>query len=183
MLGLLNTNSGKIVIDDVELDNNDRIIWENLSYIPQDIYILDDSIKNNIAFGTTSQDLNEEYLNKVIKCCELEEFINSSSDGINTIVGDRGIRISGGQKQRLSIGRALYSRPQILFMDEATSNIDNETEEKIIKNLKNFSKEITIIAIAHKLGTLKNFDKIFIIEEGKIKDSGDFNKLKELPEY
>lgn len=183
ILGLLNTSQGKIIIDDVEVNNNDRIIWKNLSYIPQDIYILDDSIKNNIAFGTTDQDLNKEYLNKVIKCCELEEFIKSSPDGINTIVGDRGIRISGGQKQRLSICRALYSKPEILFMDEATSNIDNETEEKIIKNLKNFSEEITIIAIAHKLSTLKYFDKIFIIEEGKIKDSGDFNKLKELPGY
>ena len=168
ILGLLKPQKGDIIIDNKKIGTTDAIIWKNLSYVPQEPYILDDTIKNNIAFGSTNEMLDETLFKKVISCCELENFISNSTNSFDTYLGDRGIRISGGQKQRLSIARALYSNPDILFLDEATNNLDMTTETKVLQNLKNFSKDMTIIAISHNHNNFENYNKIIELDNGEL---------------
>ena len=168
ILGLLKPQKGTIIIDNKIIDTKDTIIWKNLSYVPQDPYILDDTIKNNIAFGSSNEQIDEFLFEKVISCCELQDFVSNSKDGLDTYLGDRGVRMSGGQKQRLSIARALYSKPSVLFLDEATNNLDVMTEEKVLQNLKDFSEDMTIIAISHKHNTFENYDKIIELDNGEI---------------
>ena len=174
ILGLLKPQNGTIQInhDNVKLDENSRIVWKNLSYIPQDIYLLDDTILRNIAFGVSDKNIDIERVKKIVKICEIDKFLNKQKEGLNTFIGNRGIRISGGQKQRIGFARALYNNPNILFLDEATSNLDSETEQKIIENILKSFKEITIISITHKLINLKNFDEIVLLENGKILHKG-----------
>ena len=168
ILGLLKPQKGNIIIDNKIIEIKDTIIWKNLSYVPQDPYILDDTIKNNIAFGSLNEKLDKSLFEKVISCCELEDFVLNSKNGFDTYLGDRGIRISGGQKQRLSIARGLYSKPDILFLDEATNNLDTITEDRVLQNLKNFSEDMTIIAISHKHNTFENYNKIIELDNGKL---------------
>lgn len=179
ILGLLNPQEGTIQInnDEVILNENSRIVWKNLSYIPQDIYLLDDSILQNIAFGVEDNKIDIERVKKIVKICEIEKFLNQQKEGLNTFVGNRGIRISGGQKQRIGFARALYNNPSILFLDEATSNLDSETEQKIIDNVLRSFKEITIVSITHKLSNLKNFDEIILLENGKILHKGSYKEI------
>jgi ABC-type multidrug transport system fused ATPase/permease subunit len=139
--------------------------------------LLDDTVAKNIAFGVEQQKINFRKINKIIKICDLEQFAEDQSNGINTIIGNRGIRISGGQKQRLGFARALYSEPKILFIDEATSNLDSITEKKIINNIFNNYNNITIVAITHKIKNLKNFKKIFLLSDGKIVKKGNYNVI------
>ena len=139
--------------------------------------MLDDTVAKNIAFGVEQQKINFRKINKIIKICDLEQFAEDQSNGINTIIGNRGIRISGGQKQRLGFARALYSEPKILFIDEATSNLDSITEKKIINNIFNNYNNITIVAITHKIKNLKNFKKIFLLSDGKIVKKGNYNVI------
>ncbi len=167
ILGLLKPQKGNIFIDKKTINTKDKIIWKNLSYVPQDPYILDDTIKNNISFGSLNEKSSRSLLEKVISCCELDDFVSNSENGIDTFLGDRGVRVSGGQKQRLSIARALYSKPDILFLDEATNNLDALTEDKVLQNLKNFSEDMTIIAISHKNNTFENYNKIIELENGQ----------------
>lgn len=179
ILGLLKPQNGSIKInnDTVKLDENSRIVWKNLSYIPQDIYLLDDTILNNIAFGISNEDIDKEKIKKIIKICELDKFLDEQVEGLNTFVGNRGIRISGGQKQRIGLARALYNNPTILFLDEATSNLDSETEEKIINNIFKFFDEITIVSITHKLNNLKHFDEIIVLDNGQIINKGTYQEV------
>ena len=179
ILGLLKPQSGSIEVDNkkIQLEKNSRLVWENLSYIPQDVYLLDDTVVKNIAFGVEQQKINFRKINKIIKICDLEQFVEDQPNGINTIIGNRGIRISGGQKQRLGFARALYSEPKILFIDEATSNLDSITEKKIINNIFNNYNDITIVAITHKIKNLKNFKKIFLLSDGKIVKKGNYNVI------
>ena len=182
ILGLLKPQSGKIEIDDqeAELEKNSRIVWKNVSYIPQDVYLLDDSILKNIAFGVEQKKIDLEKINKIIKICELEKFVKNQTEDVNTLIGNRGMRISGGQKQRLGFARALYSDPKILFIDEATSNMDSKTEDKMINNIFNSFKDMTIVAITHKLSRLKNFDNILVLDNGQVVEEGNFEKINKL---
>jgi len=170
ILGLLKPSSGKIFLDEKELKFNEKIVWENLSYVPQNCYLIDDTIQNNIAFAKKDADIDLDKIEKILEICALKEFIKSLADGINTKVGDRGIRVSGGQKQRIGIARALFNDPSILFLDEAMSNLDIENENLITKNLKENYSNITIISISHHSQKLENFDKIVSINNGKINE-------------
>ena len=170
ILGLLKPTSGKIFIDQEELKFNEKIVWENLSYVPQNCYLIDDTILKNIAFAEREDDINLKKINKILEICSLKDFIKSLTEGINTKVGDRGVRVSGGQKQRIGIARALYNDPKILFLDEAMSNLDKENENLITKNLKDNYPDITIISISHHNRVLKNFDKIININNGRINE-------------
>ena len=170
ILGLLKPSSGKIFLDEKELKFNEKIVWENLSYVPQNCYLIDDTIQNNIAFAKKDVDIDLDKIEKILEICALKEFIKSLADGINTKVGDRGIRVSGGQKQRIGIARALFNDPSILFLDEAMSNLDIENENLITKNLKENYSNITIISISHHSQKLENFDKIVSINNGKINE-------------
>ena len=148
------------------------------------IYLCDDTIKSNIAFGVASEDINDEKVWQALHLAQLEDFVRSLPLGINTLIGERGIRLSGGQRQRVSIARALYHDPEIVVMDEATAALDNETERDFMDALNGLSNEKTIIIIAHRLTTVQLCNKIFFFKEGKLVAEGKYNELiKDCPQF
>ena len=168
ILGLFNPDSGKILVDGFDIKNSLNK-WQNLiGYVPQTIYLIDDSLKNNIALGVNEHDINEELILKSIVSSQLLEFVSSLPDGLNTNVGDRGVKLSGGQRQRIGIARALYNNPDILILDEATSALDSLTEDGVMDSIYELNGERTILIIAHRLSTLKHCDKIIELRNGKI---------------
>ena len=175
--GLLIPSKGKVIIDGNETNFNEKN-WQNqIGYIPQEIYLFDDTIKANIAFGIDKNEINYEHLDQAIKLAELDKFINDLPEKENTQVGDRGIKLSGGQKQRIGIARSLYFRPKILIFDEPTSSLDQENENKIMKHIFSLGGDLTIIIISHKLTTLSKCKKIINIENGKIKEISNYDTL------
>jgi len=177
ILGLIKPVTGKIFIDDEELKNNIQSWQRLIGYVPQDIYLLDDSIKNNIAFGLNKKDIDHDAVLKSLKLAKLDDFVNSLTDKENTIVGNRGIKVSGGQKQRIGIARALYNNPKILILDEATSSLDTENERQIMDEVYNVSKERTLFIITHRHSSVFNCDLVYLLDKGKIIDSGKYADL------
>jgi ATP-binding cassette subfamily C protein len=182
ILGLLKPTEGKIKIDDKDIHSNNKLLdcWQrDIGYIPQDIYLIDDTLRRNIAFGMADEDMNKSRIKEVIKQAHLDDFIKMLPEGLDTIIGERGVRLSGGQCQRIGIARALYHNPKILVMDEATSSLDNQTESEISKAIDEMSGEKTVIIIAHRLSTVKKCDTLFFIKEGKLLDCGKLEELLE----
>lgn len=168
MLGLLMPNKGKITFDGIET-KEDYYGWlGKIGYIPQTIFMLDDTIKNNIGFGLKEDEINEKRVWQVLEDAQLADYIKKLPDGIYTEIGEKGVRFSGGQRQRLGIARALYHNPEILVFDEATSALDNETESAIMESINRFQGEKTMIIIAHRLETIKDCDFVYRVNEGKI---------------
>ena len=177
IIGLLTPTSGKILVDQKDISLNLRA-WQNqIGYVSQTIFLTDDSIRNNIALGLNEEEIDDLSIMNAINYAQLEEFINDLPDGLNTIVGERGVRISGGQIQRIGIARALYHNPEVLIFDEATSALDNATETSFIKAIENLSKFKTIIIIAHRLSTIKNCDYIYKLENGVIISEGNVSEM------
>lgn len=165
IMGLLKPTSGKILIDENELDENFKNTWQNqISHVPQSVFLINNSIQNNITFNINEKEIDMEKLKKVITFAELDGFINKSDEGLNTIVGENGIKISGGQKQRIGIARALYKNKKILIMDEATSSLDYETENKIINNIVQNFPNISLISITHRINSLRDFNQIINLD-------------------
>jgi ABC-type multidrug transport system fused ATPase/permease subunit len=181
ILGLLEPGEGKIFIDNVELNNENIKKWQkNLGYVPQSIYLTDDTIRNNIGFGISEKDIDEEMLVRSAKVANIHNFIiNELKNGYDTVIGERGIRLSGGQRQRLGIARAVYNNPSILVLDEATSALDTLTENVIIDAINNLSHKKTIIMVAHRITTVKSCDTIYLMEEGNVTDYGSYDELYE----
>ncbi len=169
MLGLINPTKGKIFVDNHEIKKN-KILWQNtVSHIPQDIILLDESVKNNIALGEVSSEISKNQLNEAIKKSRLTDFIKKLPKKTNTIVGERGSKISGGERQRIGIARALYRDSEVLFLDETTSNLDKLTEIEFLKSINKIKKEKTIILISHSDTALKYCDKIYELKNKRIK--------------
>lgn len=168
ILGLLYPQMGKIYVDDVNVRKHLYLWQKEIGYIPQTIYLSDDTIRNNIAFGIKEDEIDEEAITDALQKAQLLEFIENLPDGLDTMVGDRGIRLSGGQRQRIGIARALYHNPQILVLDEATSALDNETEAAVMEAIDFLQGEKTILIIAHRLTTIKNADIIYEVGNGKV---------------
>ena len=146
--------------------------------MPQNIYLSDDTIAANIAFGVESKNINQIDIERASKIANLHDFIiNELPDKYNTTIGERGIRLSGGQRQRIGIARAVYLNPKILILDEGTSALDNETEKKVMESINKLSKKITIILVAHRLNTVRNCDKIYKFEKGKVIAEGKFDEI------
>ena len=181
ILGLLNAQQGSLKVDDKIIDNDNRRSWQkSIGYVPQKIYLADDTIAANIAFGTDVSKISTERVIRAAKIANLHDFINGDLPlKYNTIVGERGVRLSGGQCQRIGIARALYNNSKVLILDEATSALDIKTEKNVMKALQNMEKEITIIMIAHRLSTIKDCDKIFYLENGIIRAQGTYDFLME----
>ena len=167
LLGLLPPSGGGIFVDGQDIQSNIRGWQENLAYVPQEIYLIDASIKENIALGTAAADIDDAQIEKVLKMAELYDFVQELPDGMNTVVGERGVRLSGGQRQRIGIARALFQDPEVLILDEATSALDNETEKSITDTILKLKGKITIIAIAHRVTTLAECDFKVKFEEGR----------------
>jgi len=180
ILGLLTTESGVILSDEVEIDSNNKSAWQkNIGYVPQSIFLIDDTIIANIAFAVPNEEISIEKAEKAAKMANLHEFITTLPDQYNTLVGERGIRLSGGQRQRIGIARALYHNPKVLVLDEATSSLDGITENAIMDAIQNLSHKKTIIIIAHRLSTLVECDIIHMLANGRIIDSGTYTQLIE----
>ena len=184
ILGLLEAQKGTIEVDGKVIDKHNRRAWQNsIGYVPQHIFLADESIAANIAFGIDQKNVNQEAVENAAKIANLHEFvINELPSQYQTTIGERGIRLSGGQRQRIGIARALYHKPQVLILDEATSALDNLTEQVVMEAVHNIGKNITIILIAHRLSTVKECDNIFQLENGILKAQGTFEKLIETSE-
>ena len=176
--GLHSPEKGKILCDNIDIDTNKPGWQKKLGYVPQTIYLLDDTIKNNIAFGIEEDQINKSQVFESLEKSQLIEFINSLPEKENTIIGNNGIRLSGGQRQRLGIARALYSNPEIIIFDEATSSLDIENEKKIMEDIDKFSKNKTIIIITHRLNSVINCETIYVLKDGSILEKGKFDELK-----
>ena len=168
VLGLLSPQMGKIYVDDINVRKHLYLWQKEIGYIPQTIYLSDDTIRNNIAFGIKESEIDEEAVKEALHKAQLFDFVDNLSEGLATVVGDRGIRLSGGQRQRIGIARALYHNPQVLVLDEATSALDNETEAAVMEAIDFLQGEKTILIIAHRLTTIKNADIIYEVGNGKV---------------
>ncbi len=167
LLGLLEVKTGHIYADDIDVKENYRAWLKNIGYIPQMIFMLDDTIRHNVAFGVPDDKIDENRLWEVLKEAQLDEFIKTLPEGLETGIGERGIRLSGGQRQRIGIARALYEDPEVLILDEATSALDNDTEAAIMDSINRLHGRKTLIIIAHRLQTIEKCDMVYRVEDGK----------------
>ena len=182
ILGLLYPKSGDIQVDDTSIYQNLRA-WQNLiGYIPQSIFLTDETIEKNIAFGVPDHLIDRTRLEKAIQSAQLEELMQQLPQGLKTEVGERGVRLSGGQRQRVGIARALYHEREILVLDEATSALDNETEQLVNESIKSLSGTKTMIIIAHRLSTVEHCDRLYLLGQGKILKAGTYQEVVVNPE-
>lgn len=168
LLGLLKVHEGQILCDGDNVFDNYPAWLAQIGYIPQSIYLVDEPIRNNIAFGIADDEIDDNRIWQVLEEAQLKEFIQTLPEGLDTTIGDRGVRLSGGQRQRLGIARALYHNPEILVFDEATSALDNETEVAVMEAINSFHGKKTMVIIAHRLNTIEKCDIIYKVEGGKI---------------
>ena len=167
ILGLHEPTAGAILVDGRDIRQN-PVNWANLiGYIPQFIYLSDDTIRANIALGDEKEQVDDGWVWNCLERAQMKEFVESLPNGLDTVTGENGIRLSGGQRQRIGIARALYCKPQFLLMDEATSSLDGETEKAIVDSIDRLSGELTLLIIAHRLSTIENCDIVYRIENGK----------------
>ena len=178
ILGLLTPQYGHVYADNLDIHKNVRMWHKDVGYIPQTIYLSDDTIRNNIAFGVAEDKIDNDSITLALKQAQLYDFVVNLPDGIDTYVGDRGVRLSGGQRQRIGIARALYHNPQVLILDEATSALDNETETSVMEAIDDLHGEKTLIVIAHRLTTIRNADIIYEIKDGKAERKNKAEVLK-----
>ena len=172
ILGLLKPLSGQIKVDGHDIQMNLRE-WQNqVGYVPQFIYLTDDTLRRNVAFGIPDSEIDEAAVQRAIKAAQMEEFINRAPLGLDTIVGERGVRLSGGQRQRIGIARALYNDPEVLVFDEATSSLDTHTEKNVVETIKLLHGTKTILIIAHRLSTIEHCDRLYKLEYGKVVGTG-----------
>ncbi len=169
LLGLLEVQEGHICADGIDVKSQYRSFLKNIGYIPQMIFMLDDTIRRNIAFGIPDEEIDERRVWEVLEEAQLDEFVRSLPEGLETGIGERGIRLSGGQRQRIGIARALYHDPEILILDEATSALDNDTEKAIMDSINRFQGRKTLIIIAHRLQTIEKCDLVYRVENGQAK--------------
>lgn len=172
LLGILSPLNGNIYVDDLDVQCDLRS-WQNqIGYVSQSIYLTDDTLRNNIAFGIPQDQIDDNSVSRALEISQLLDFVNSLPEGLDTMVGDRGVRLSGGQRQRIGIARALYNDPQILIFDEATSALDNETESKFLDSINILHGSKTLIIVAHRLTSVVGCDRLYVVDHGKIVNSG-----------
>lgn len=179
MLGILNPNSGTVIISN--LNPSEAITkWPGaIGYVPQDILVLNASISDNVSMGYPKDSINSELVNEAVKIAQLEDFVNSLPQKFETNVGDRGTRISGGQRQRIGIARAMFTKPKLLILDEATSSLDAVAEFNITQAIQNMRGSVTVILIAHRLSSVRNSDLVVYIDDGKVIAIGNFEEVRD----
>lgn len=181
ILGLLDPQKGSLTVDGLTINKSNLRQWQKqIGYVPQQIYLSDDTLASNIAFGMPKNSIDKNSIEYAAKIAKLDKFVlNELPDSFDTVIGERGVRLSGGQRQRIGIARALYLKPKVLILDEATSSLDTLTEQAVMDEILNIEGNITIIIIAHRLSTVRQCDKIYLLEKGQVKASGSYSSLVE----
>jgi len=177
VLSLLVPDSGAVTVDGTNIRDAPSAWRRQIGYVPQSIYITDDTLRRNIAFGLADHEISEDMIQNAVRLAQLESFVRGLPDGLETQLGDRGTRLSGGQRQRVGIARALYRDPGVLIFDEATSSLDSETEQEVNQAIEKFRGEKTMIIIAHRLSTVRACDRVVFLKDGRIDDIGTFEEL------
>jgi ABC-type multidrug transport system fused ATPase/permease subunit len=173
ILGLLTPNSGRVLVDGMDIRGRERGWQDQIGYVPQSIFLTDDSLRRNIAFGLPNEQIDEDAIWRTVRAAQLEAFVNELPAGLDTMVGERGVRLSGGQRQRIGIARALYHDPAVLVLDEATSALDNVTEREFMTTVGTLRGAKTVIIIAHRLSTVEHCDRLFRLEQGRVVEEGE----------
>ena len=177
MLGLLEPQNGSVLINGQTIENIKQSWQKQIGYIPQTIFLMDDSLRRNIAIGIADDEIDEAAIVEALKSAQLEEFVASLPEGLDTVVGERGVRLSGGQRQRIGIARALYHQPSVLVLDEATSSLDTETEHGVMQAVQALQGDKTVIIVAHRLSTVEYCDRLYRLDAGRIVDEGTFDEV------
>lgn len=177
LLGLLDPVSGSISIDGRPMSENLRAWRSQIGFVPQDIFLVDNTLEANITFGETDEIIADDQIAEAVRLAQLSDVVAELPEGLNTMLGERGVRLSGGQRQRVGLARALYRQPAVLILDEATSALDNETERKISDALRSLHGQLTTVVIAHRLSTVRSCDRILYLDDGKISGIGTFEEL------
>lgn len=177
VLGLLAPQSGQVLVDNVDIQENLRA-WQNqIGYVPQSIFLTDDTLRRNVAFGLPKNKIDDDAVRAAIRSAQLEDFVSTLPAGLDTVVGERGVRLSGGQRQRIGIARALYNNPAVLVLDEATSSLDTETEHGVMQAVRALQGDKTVIIVAHRLSTVEYCDRLYRLEDARIVDQGSFHDV------
>ena len=178
ILGLHTPTSGRVLVDDTDIQ--DRLTdWQaSLAMVPQDVYLFDDDLRTNIAFDQRDAEIDDARISEVVAQAELQDLVAKLPQGLLTEIGDRGSRLSGGQRQRVGIARALYRDPSLLVLDEATSALDNETEHHITRTISQLHGDITVVIVAHRLSTVRQCDQVIYLEDGMIAAQGTFDEVR-----
>ena len=177
LVGLVTPTTGRVTIDEVDLTGREAAWQRNIGLVSQEVFLLDDTLRANIALGVDAGEVDEDRVQEAVHLAQLEEFVASLPAGLDTMVGERGVRVSGGQRQRVAIARALYPEPSVLVFDEGTAALDNLTEAALIDALARLRRTHTIITVAHRLSTVQDFDRIVFVRDGRIEDIGHFEEL------
>jgi ATP-binding cassette, subfamily B, bacterial PglK len=177
IIGLLQPSSGRVSVDGVDIADNVQAWQRNLGVVPQMVFLTDDTLRRNIALGVPDDEIDGEAIAEAVELAQLEEFVAGLPNGLDTTVGERGVRISGGQRQRIAIARALYRRPEVLIFDEGTSALDNATESQLMASIDQLRGAHTIILVAHRLSTVQTSDTVVFMESGRIRGLGSFDAL------
>jgi ATP-binding cassette subfamily C protein len=188
LLGLLQPTTGRVLIDGEPLAGHESAWQRQIGYVSQDVYLLDDSLRRNIAFGIPDSGIDEARLGLAVTQARLEEVVNMLPERLDTVVGENGVRLSGGQRQRVAIARALYHDPPVLFFDEATAALDNQTEREVTEAIAHLRLAAghgtrTVIAIAHRLSTVQHCDRLIYLRDGKLAGVGTYQELMRDPGF
>ncbi len=179
LVGLVPPTHGEITVDGVPIDEALGPWRHRLGYIPQEVHLVEDSLRRNIAFGLADDEIDDDAVREAMRRAQLGDFVASLQDGLDSPVGDRGVRLSGGERQRVGIARALYRRPHVLVLDEATSSLDAQTEAQVLSELRSELEAWTLIAVTHRLASVRGFDRIVFLDGGRIRATGTFESLAE----
>jgi ATP-binding cassette, subfamily B, bacterial PglK len=177
IMGLIEPVKGNILVDGLSINKHISSWQKKIGYVPQSVYLLDSTIKENIAFALDNEVINDERILEVLNMAQLNDMVHNLPDGLDTRVGERGVRLSGGQRQRVNIARALYHNPEIIVFDEATAALDNVTEQEIVNSIDALKHKKTVIVIAHRLSTVYNVDRIYFMKDGEIVNEGTYDEL------
>jgi ATP-binding cassette subfamily C protein len=178
ILGLLDPTAGSVRVDGIDIRERLSSWQRQIGYVPQSIYLMDDSIRRNIAFGVDDEAIDDERVATALRMAQIEEFIQGLPLGLDTVVGERGVRLSGGQRQRLAVARALYHDPEVLVFDEATAALDSQTESELAREIQSLQRKKTLIIIAHRLDTVRHCDRLIFLIDGRVVDAAPFDELE-----
>ncbi|MBB1517118.1 ABC transporter ATP-binding protein [Tessaracoccus sp. MC1679] len=182
LLALFTPDHGSMTVDGVSIHDHPTAWWAQLGMVAQSVFAMPKSIRENVAFGFPEDQVDDDRVRRALHLAQLDDFLASMPDGIDSLLGQQGLRLSGGQQQRIGIARALYRQPQVLILDEATSALDNETESRITQTLKDLHGKVTIVVVAHRLSTVKHADQILFFSEGRIAARGTMEELVQINE-